>query len=178
MTLIEKILQNIDHLADTTEQILNVARPLNLTFQPKRIEPIVGDCLQLVESQISASRVEVKSDLAAAETNVLVDESSLRSALVNLLLNSIQAMSQGGVLTISSREDDSNLLLKISDTGRGMTIEQTEKVFEPFYTTKSTGLGLGMPFAKKIIEQHRGSIEVASRPGVGTEVEIRLPVAG
>jgi PAS domain S-box-containing protein len=178
MTLIEKILQNIDHLADTTEQILNVARPLNLTFQPKRIEPIVGDCLQLVESQISASQVEVKSDLAAAETIVLVDESSLRSALVNLLLNSIQAMPQGGVLTISSREHDSHLRLKISDTGRGMTIEQTEKVFEPFYTTKSTGLGLGMPFAKKIIEQHRGSIEVVSRPGVGTEVEIKLPVAG
>jgi two-component system sporulation sensor kinase A len=178
MTLVEKILQNIDHLADTTEQILNVARPLNLTFQPKRIEPIVGDCLQLVESQINASQVEVKSALAAAETIVLIDESSLRSALVNLLLNSIQAMPQGGVLTISSRKDDSHLLLKISDTGRGMTIEQTDKVFEPFYTTKSTGLGLGMPFAKKIIEQHRGSIEVASRPGVGTEVEIKLPVAG
>jgi PAS domain S-box-containing protein len=141
MTLVEKILQNIDHLADTTEQILNVARPLNLTFKPKRIEPIVGDCLQLVESQINASRVEVKFDLAAAETTVLLDESSIRSALVNLLLNSIQAMPTGGVLTISSRVCDQNLLLKISDTGRGMTIEQKEKVFEPFYTTKSAGLG-------------------------------------
>jgi PAS domain S-box-containing protein len=178
MTLIDKILQNIDHLADTTEQILNVARPLNLTFQPKRIEPIVHDCLQLVESQIKAGKVEVKFDLAAAEAFVLVDESSMRSALVNLLLNSIQAMPDGGVLTISSRLVADHLLLTITDTGRGMTIEQTEKVFEPFYTTKSAGLGLGMPFAKRIIERHQGSILVTSRPGVGTEVEIKLPVAG
>lgn len=177
MTLVDKILQNIDHLADTTEQILNVARPLNLTFQPKRIELIVSDCLQLVESQIKASKVEVKFDLAADST-VLIDESSIRSALVNLLLNSIQAMPTGGVLTVSSRVVAGHLLLTITDTGRGMTIEQTAKVFEPFYTTKTTGLGLGMPFAKRVIERHQGSILVMSRPGEGTEVEIKLPVAG
>jgi signal transduction histidine kinase len=178
MSLIEKILQNIDHLADTTEQILNVARPLNLVFQSKQIEPIVGDCLQLVESQLKASRVEVKFDLAEAATMVLIDEASIRSALVNLLLNSIQAMPTGGVLTISSRTRDGHFLLKITDTGRGMTIEQKEKVFEPFYTTKTSGLGLGMPFAKRVIEQHRGSIRVMSRPGEGTEVEIELPIVG
>jgi signal transduction histidine kinase len=131
-----------------------------------------------VETQIKASQVEVKFDLASAETTVLVDESSMRSALVNLLLNSIQAMPTGGVLTVISREVAGHLLLTITDTGRGMTIEQTAKIFEPFYTTKSTGLGLGMPFAKRIIERHQGSILVASRPGEGTEVEIKLPVAG
>ena len=178
MSLIEKILQNIDHLADTAEQILNVARPLNLIFQPKRIEPIVGDCLQLVESQLKASQVALKFDLAAAETMVLIDEASIRSALVNLLLNSIQAMPTGGALTLSSRTLGGHFLLKITDTGRGMTVEQTEKVFEPFYTTKSNGLGLGMPFAKRVIEQHRGSIRVMSRAGEGTEVEIELPVVG
>lgn len=177
MSLVDKILKNIDHLADTTEQILNVARPLNLIFQPKLIEPIVGDCLQLVESQLKASRVETKIDLAE-ETMVQIDEASIRSALVNLLLNSIQAMTAGGVLTLSSRTLDKRFLLKIADTGPGMTVEQAEKVFEPFYTTKSNGLGLGMPFAKRVIEQHHGSIRVLSRPGEGTEVEIELPVAG
>lgn len=177
MSLVDKILKNVDHLADTTELILNVARPLNLTLQPKRIEPIVNDCLQLVESQISASRVEVKLELAT-ETTVLIDEASIRSALVNILLNSIQSMPTGGILTISSHNSDDQLLLMIADTGNGMTIEQAEKVFEPFYTTKATGLGLGMPFAKRVIEQHRGSIQVMSRPGEGTEVEIKLPVAG
>lgn len=178
MSLIDKILQNIDHLADTTEQILNVARPLNLIFQSREIEPIVVDCLQLVESQLKASKVEVKLDLATADIMLLIDEASIRSALVNLLLNSIQAMPTGGVLTLSSRTLDDHFLLKIIDTGPGMTIEQTEKVFEPFYTTKINGLGLGMPFAKRVIEQHRGSIRVMSRPGEGTEVEIKLPVAG
>jgi two-component system sporulation sensor kinase A len=178
MSLIEKILKNIDHLADTTEQILNVARPLNLSFQPKRIEPIVSDCLQLVESQRKASKIEINLDLATAEIAVMIDEASLRSALVNLLLNSIQAMPTGGVLTVSSRKCDQHLLLTITDTGYGMTAEQTEKVFEPFYTTKSTGLGLGMPFAKRVIEQHHGSMHVMSRSGQGTEVEIKLPLAG
>jgi two-component system sporulation sensor kinase A len=179
LVLIEKILKNIDHLADTTEQILNVARPLNLTFRPQQIEPIVGDCLQLVEAQIVANKVEVTIDLAAAaaETVVLIDEASLRAALVNILLNSIQAMPSGGTLTISSLNYDRQLLLKIKDTGSGMSIEQAAKVFEPFYTTKSSGLGLGMPFAKRVIEQHRGSIRVASRPGEGAEVELALPVA-
>ena len=177
MSLIEKILKNVDHLADTTEQILNVARPLNLTLQPKRIEPIINDCLQLVESQISSSRVEVKLDLAT-ETTILIDEASIRSALVNILLNSIQAMPTGGILAITSRNSDDQFLLTIADTGSGMTIEQAEKVFEPFYTTKSAGLGLGMPFAKRIIEQHHGSIQVRSHPGEGTAVEIKLPVAG
>ncbi|HKR02196.1 MAG TPA: response regulator [Pyrinomonadaceae bacterium] len=178
VSLIDKILRNIDHLADTTEQILNVARPLQLTFQPKRIEPIVDDCLQLVESQRRASQVEVKLDLETAETAVEVDEASLRSALVNLLLNSIQAMPTGGVLTVSSRKCDQHLLLAIADTGCGMSVEQAEKVFEPFYTTKSTGLGLGMPFAKRVIEQHRGTVRVTSSPGQGTEVEIKLPLTG
>lgn len=177
MTLVEKILQNIDHLADTSEQILNVARPLNLTFRPKRIKTIINDCIQLVESQIKAGKVEVKFDLAAPETTVLVDEASIRSVLVNLLLNSIQAMPAGGLLTVASRELEAHLLLTITDTGRGMTPEQTEKIFEPFYTTKSTGLGLGMPFAKRVIERHKGSILVTSRPGEGTKLEVRLPVA-
>jgi signal transduction histidine kinase len=176
ISLVENILHNIDLLTDTTEQILNIARPLKLTFQPGRIEPLVGDVVHLVESQLNAGKVGVKFDLAASDTTVLIDEASIRSALLNLLLNSIQAMPDGGVLTISTRKCDRHLLLKIMDTGHGMTVEETKKVFEPFYTTKRSGLGLGMPFAKKVIEHHRGSVQVVSHPGEGTMVEIKLPL--
>jgi PAS domain S-box-containing protein len=174
--LCEKILQNIDHLSNTTEQILNVARPLSLNMQPRRIEPLVGDVLQLLDSQLKSSRVEVKLDFDEAAPPVMLDEPSIRSALVNLLLNAIQSMPTGGALSVSTRAQGDWLVLLITDTGSGMTQEQLAQVFEPFYTTKSRGLGLGMPYAKRVVEQHRGSIRLESKPSEGTRVEIRLPL--
>jgi PAS domain S-box-containing protein len=174
--LCEKILLNIDHLSNTTEQILNVARPINLVLMPRRVEPLVGDVLQLLDSQVRASGVEVKLDFADALPPALIDEASLRSALVNLLLNAVQAMPTGGTLSVSARPRDDSLFVEIADTGSGMTAEQLAQVFEPFYTTKSRGLGLGMPYAKRVIEEHGGAIRLESAPGAGTKVEIRLPL--
>jgi PAS domain S-box-containing protein len=173
--LCDKILQNIDHLSNTTEQILNVARPLNLSVQPRRIEPLVGDVLQLLDSQLKSSRVEVKLDFDEGARPAPLDESSMRSALVNLLLNAIHSMPTGGVLSVSTRAEGDHLLLEIKDTGSGMTTEQLGQVFEPFYTTKSSGLGLGMPYVKRVVELHRGSIRLESKPSEGTRVEIKLP---
>ncbi|HVG28754.1 MAG TPA: response regulator [Pyrinomonadaceae bacterium] len=174
--LCDKILQNIEHLSNTTEQILNVARPLDLNVRPRRIEPLVGDVLQLLDSQVKSSGVEVKLDFDAGARHVLLDESSARSALVNLLLNAIQAMPTGGVLTVSTRAEGTRLLLEIADTGSGMTAEQQGQVFEPFYTTKAKGLGLGMPYAKRVVELHGGSIRLESKPSEGTKIEISLPL--
>lgn len=174
--LCDKILQNIDHLSNTTEQILNVARPLNLNVQQRRIEPLVGDVLQLLDSQLKSSRVEVKLDYDADAPPVPLDESSARSALVNLFLNAIQSMPTGGVLSISTRALGGYLLLGIGDTGSGMTPEHLAQVFEPFYTTKVRGLGLGMPYAKRVVELHGGTIRLESKPSEGTRVEIKLPI--
>jgi two-component system sensor histidine kinase HydH len=174
--LCEKILLNIDHLSNTTEQILNVARPIRLVLAPRPVEPLVGDVLQLLDSQLRASGVEVRLDFADDVRPALLDEASMRSALVNLLLNAVQSMPTGGTLSISARADGGSLLLEIADTGCGMTPEQSAQVFEPFYTTKSRGLGLGMPYAKRVIEEHGGSIRFESEPGAGTKVEIRLPL--
>lgn len=175
--LCDKVLQNIEHLSNTTEQILNVARPLNPVMQSRRIEPLISDVLQLLDSQLKSSRVEVELDLDATAPPLPLDESSMRSTLVNLLLNAIQSMPTGGVLSISTRQREGDqLLLEIKDTGCGMTPEQLAQVFEPFYTTKSRGLGLGMPYARRVVELHRGSIRLESKPSAGTKVEIRLPL--
>ncbi|HEX8163637.1 MAG TPA: ATP-binding protein [Pyrinomonadaceae bacterium] len=174
--LCDKILQNIEHLSNTTEQILNVARPVNMDVQPRRVEPLVGDVLQLLDSQVKSSGVEVKLDFDEGARPVLLDASSARSALVNLLLNAIQSMPTGGTLSISTRAEGKHLLLRIKDTGSGMTEEQLAQVFEPFYTTKARGLGLGMPYAKRVFELHGGTIRLESQPSAGTTVEIRLPL--
>jgi signal transduction histidine kinase len=90
----------------------------------------------------------------------------------------VQSMSPaGGRLTITTRAEGGDVRLDITDTGCGMSAEQVARVFEPFYTTKSRGLGLGMPYARKIVEQHAGEIEVESRPGEGTRIRVRLPRA-
>ena len=107
----------------------------------------------------------------------MLDQTSLRGALMNLMLNSIDAMKDGGTLSVSIQQTGESLRLEIVDTGHGISDEEAKKIFEPFYTTKEQGLGLGMPYAKKIIEQHGGTISLNSRPGEGTTISIVLPAA-
>ena len=96
---------------------------------------------------------------------------------MNLIVNAIEAMPDGGTLNVSTERSDEKLLLRITDTGRGISDEEAKKIFEPFYTTKEQGLGLGMPYARKIIEQHGGTISFASQLAEGTTITIALPVA-
>ena len=107
----------------------------------------------------------------------MLDQSSLRGALMNLMLNAIEAMPQGGTLSVIVDRTANTIRVEITDTGRGIAEEDANKIFEPFYTTKAQGLGLGMPYARKIIEQHGGTISLSSRPGEGTTIHIDLPTA-
>jgi PAS domain S-box-containing protein len=177
LSLVDKIVDTINHLSGTAEQILSFARPVNLQRITSDLNRIISTTLQLLEPQTIANRINTELDLDPQGARGLLDESSLRSSLMNLLLNSIQAMPDGGKLTVKTRSADGRLRLTITDTGCGMSAEQARNMFEPFYTTKSKGLGLGMPYAQKVIEQHEGAIAVESRAGEGTRVEIELPMA-
>jgi PAS domain S-box-containing protein len=175
MVLCDRIIDSINHLVGTTEQIMSLARPVTLAPRPLDLNQVVKKVLQLLQPQISAYRIEERLDLPETEVTALLDETSLTSALINLTLNSIQSMPGGGRLTVKTNRVNGTSRLTIADTGCGMTTEQIEKVFEPFYTTKSQGLGLGMPYAKKVIEQHRGAIHIESQPDAGTRITIELP---
>ena len=105
----------------------------------------------------------------------MLDKAAVCSALLNLVLNAVQAMPNGGRLMITTGCDDGFLWLIVSYTGAGISEERLKHIFEPFNTTKNRGLGLGMPYAHKIIEQHGGTISVASQLGKGTQVRIELP---
>ena len=176
--LIDKIIETINHLTATTEQILNYARPV--TLAPKRVDlnEVAKDVTQLLSTEVSAHHIETEFKLNDAPVTGMLDEPSIRAATLNLMLNAVQAMSTGGRLTISTGKNDGHLWMTILDTGAGMTPEQIKHLFEPFNTTKSRGLGLGMPYAQKIIQQHGGQIVVESRPGAGTQVKIELPANG
>ena len=173
--LIDKIIETINNLTATTEQILNYARPV--TLAPRRVDlnEVARDATQLLGSEIAAHSIETKLDLDSSPVAGMLDEPSIRATTLNLVLNAVQAMPAGGHLRISTSSSEGKLLMLISDTGSGMSPDQIRQIFEPFNTTKSRGLGLGMPYAQKIIQQHGGQIVVESQPGKGTDVRIELP---
>jgi len=173
--LLDKIVNTINHLNSRVEQILGFARPVNLTRHEGDLNRIVTDILELLRPQLTANKVEVRLSLAPEGAWTMVDEASMRGALMNVMLNAVEAMPGGGVLSISVEQTDETRQLEISDTGSGIGEEQAKKIFEPFYTTKEQGLGLGMPYAKKIIDQHAGAISLSSQLGVGTTIRIVLP---
>jgi signal transduction histidine kinase len=173
--LIDKIIVTINNLTATTEQILNYARPV--TLAPRRVDlnEVARDATQLLSSEIAAHSIETKLDLDSSPVTGMLDEPSIRATTLNLVLNAVQAMPAGGHLRIFTSSSEGKLLMLISDTGSGMSPDQIRQIFEPFNTTKSRGLGLGMPYAQKIIQQHGGQIVVESQPGKGTDVRIELP---
>jgi PAS domain S-box-containing protein len=175
LALIDKMVDTINHLNDTANQVLDFARPIRLSPRPTDLNLVLTDVLQLLRPQIEAGRIEPRMELDEACGRVMLDEPSIRSALLNLALNAVQAMHGGGTLTVRTEAHDGVVNLEISDEGAGMSKEQVDNIFEPFFTTKSQGLGLGMPFAQKVIEQHGGTVSIESRPGAGTTVRVRLP---
>ena len=176
--LVDKIIDTINNLTATTEQILNFARPVTLAPKHLDLNGVAQDVTQLLSTEITARKIETKLELAPSPVAGMLDEPSIRAATLNLVLNAVQAMSQGGVLTISTGRSGDKVWMEIKDTGVGMTPAQVKEIFEPFKTTKSRGLGLGMPYAQKIIHQHGGQITVESRPEKGTQVRIELLTNG
>jgi signal transduction histidine kinase len=175
--LVDKIVDTIKHLNSRVEQILGFARPVSLTLRAGNLKQMVNDVLELLRPQLTANQVKVRLSMDEQPAYAMLDEASLRGALMNLMLNAIEAMREGGTLSIAADHTGESQRLEIADTGPGIAAEEAKKIFEPFYTTKAQGLGLGMPYAKKIIEQHGGSISLNSRPGEGTTISIVLPAA-
>lgn len=174
--LVDKIVDTINHLNSRVEQILGFARPVSLNLHSGNLNKMVNDVLELLRPQLTANNVDVKLSLDQHAYGML-DDASIRGALMNLMLNAIEAMRDGGTLSIATRQSGETVELEISDTGPGIGEEEARKIFEPFYTTKEQGLGLGMPYAKRIIDQHGGKVLVNSRLGEGTTISITLPAA-
>jgi signal transduction histidine kinase len=173
--LVDKIIETINHLTATTEQILNYARPVTLALKTVDLNNVARDVTQLLSTEISAHNIETVLEFDSSPVSGMLDEASIRAATLNLVLNAVQAMSTGGRLTISTGRDGKKIWMTIKDTGAGISPERIKQIFEPFNTTKSRGLGLGMSYAQKIIQQHGGRIGVESQPGKGTQVKIELP---
>jgi signal transduction histidine kinase len=110
-----------------------------------------------------------------ADTKFQADYEQIKTCFSNLMINAVQAMPDGGALNVTLHPNDTHLRIEFADNGPGIAAENLAQIFEPYYSTKETGIGLGLPLTKKIIEEHGGQISVASEPGQGTTFTVTMP---
>ena len=181
---IDLVRQECDRLQKLLGDFLDFARQESLSLEPGSLNTEIEQLLDFFAPQARDAGVEVVRYLDPELATVRLDRETFRSAVLNLLLNAVQAMESGGQLVVRTRPAGLGVVLELIDTGPGMTAETLAKVFQAFYTTKQGGSGLGLPTARKIVEAHGGTIDVESAPGRGTKVAIwlpappRLPTAG
>ena len=162
------------------ERMMNDISSLkNLTIGEKRFVPankLVRQAMQEMSGRLSARNVALSLDLEPAEINVLADARHFKTAIVKIVQNAIEAMPSGGRLTIRTRQSGESMSIVVADTGFGIKEEDRRFIFDPFFTSKMEGAGLGLTMALKIFQAHGGSISVRSEPGKGTEVVMLCPL--
>jgi two-component system NtrC family sensor kinase len=176
----EKIMKASLHAREVVKKLMLFARQT----PPKKIRvnlnQVVEEGLYFLESRCAKEGIKVVRSLSMDLPEVTADPAQLTQVLVNLVVNSIQAMPKGGELTIETKASNESIFLIVKDTGAGMSENVMNKIFLPFYTTKDVGrgTGLGLAVVHGIVTSHEGSIHVASKEGQGTRFEIQLPVRG
>ena len=147
-------------------------------FQPVDLNAAMQDVARLFKAQMSSGEhksIDCKLELGRDVGPVAADPELLHRALSNLVLNAMDAMPQGGTLTLRTRQDTDRVFAEISDTGTGLTPEECERLFTPYYTSKSHGTGLGLAIVQSVVTDHGGKISVRSQAGGGTTFVIELP---
>ncbi len=176
-TVLRSIIEECQRAADITRRILRFAKPAPPDFTAVDLRATIEESLTLAGYQVRMEQVERVVQVAERLPKVRGNQNQLQEVLLNLILNACQAMGQhGGRLALSAAPNGSTVELRVTDTGPGIPAGALRKVFDPFYTTKPTGTGLGLFVSQRIVKLHAGTIEVESTEGKGTCFTIQLPV--
>jgi signal transduction histidine kinase len=177
--IIRVIREEVQRVNQIVEQFVLFSRPSRLKFLLTSPAEILENISILFAEEARGQSIEMHREIEPQLPPVMMDKGKITQALINIVTNSIQAMEEGGSLTLRAGVDDGDLVeIAVSDTGKGIPEDAIEKVFEYTYTTKEKGLGLGLPIAHKIIEEHGGRMTIESTVGGGTTVFLFLPVKG
>src|SRR6267378_1544885 len=178
------IIKTAEDGAKTVKRIQDFARQRrDHDFEPVSIDQILLDVSEITrprwKDRAEAANVQISLDLQIrSKARVMGDESELREVLVNMVFNAVDAMPDGGQLTLAAFDIDESVVVSVGDTGTGMAPDVTSRIFDPFFTTKGkAGMGLGLAVSFGIIRRHEGSVEVESEVGAGTKFKISLPKA-
>ena len=175
----EKIHTAIHRASFIIENLLKFARsPVKTEMVKINLPSLIRETLILVTNQAKIQKIEVRSHFPQEMVSIIGNNTLLQQMFMNLFLNAINAMSNGGTLSISVKREGSEVLVRISDTGQGISKSQLDKIFDPFYTTSPVGkgTGLGLSICYSIAKQHFGSIEIDSEQGRGSTFTVRLPI--
>ncbi len=168
--------EEIDRLNKTIVDFLFAVRPVSATLESKNVNRLLTEYTDFIKPELEKEGMALKLDLAETVPHVMIDSKLFKQVFINLAQNSIAAMKQGDCLTVRTYLSGDSLCIAIKDSGSGMDEETAARVFEPYFTTKVTGTGLGLTMVYKIIQEFNGSIDVKSILGEGTEFTILLPV--
>lgn len=174
--LIQSIKQEIQRLNKLVGDFLDYGKPLRLNRQSINAEILLNDVIEIINAKASSEGIAIEKRLDFLP-EISVDSELIKTCLFNIIINAFQAMPDGGTLTLKTEEENGKFVITVSDTGKGVSREKISKVFEPFFSTKTTGLGLGLAITKRIIEDHGGTIEFHSTEGKGSKVIIKLPLS-
>ncbi len=170
--------QEIERVNNLVHNLLNFAKPAPPEFKETNIQRLIEETLNLIENSAQKNSIAISySRLKTTDYRLYLDPNQIKQAFLNILMNAIDAMPNGGTLTITTSlsKDKRSYQIEITDTGCGIAPENINHIFEPFFTKKDKGTGLGLSISYGIIEKHKGKIEVKSAVGVGTEFKIKLP---
>jgi two-component system, NtrC family, sensor histidine kinase HydH len=171
------MIEESNRLNRVVSELLDYARPLELKIESTSIETLFLNIVRRIELEKATSGVEVIQEIQPDIPQVQLDRDRILQVLLNLTQNSLDAMPDGGKLILSAiwLGEQKSVQLKVQDTGKGISHDELPKLFEPFFTTKARGAGLGLALVRKIIDAHRGNVDVQSEEGVGTKVILTLP---
>ena len=174
---ISRIKDEVSNLQKTLTEFLQFARPPGVKRLATDIRDFIHDVIEFIQEELNRANVKVKFDIGEHNYPVLIDRRQMEQVLQNLIFNARDAMKEGGIIQISTAEDDMNIFIDIEDNGPGISEENLEKIYDAFFTTKTKGTGLGLGITRRIVDEHQGQLQVNSpvKNGTGTCFKIILP---
>ncbi|RPI36759.1 MAG: response regulator [Nitrospiraceae bacterium] len=173
----EMILEDVARLENIVKQLIEIKSTSLSYLEPANINAVIMKALDAMDRELEENAINVETQFMDSPPMIPVDKEQLQKAVSNIIKNALEAMSgETRILNITSRLLENHIEIGIADTGRGISRDKIKHIFDPLFTSKICGPGLGLPFALKIVQDHRGTISVESEPGKGSTFTIRLPL--
>ena len=177
MKIVDVSKEEIGRLDAIIRQFLGAIRPTQLDCRLENLNHLVQESIRFLEAEIADRNIIVESELRSDLPLLELDRTQIKQVFFNVIKNAFQAMMSGGILRVRTDADDRFASVTFTDTGGGIAEEQMSKIFEPYFTTKAGGSGLGLLIVRRIIREHGGEMELLNTPGTGLSLTMRLPLA-
>ncbi|GAB4344275.1 MAG: hypothetical protein Kow0099_23580 [Candidatus Abyssubacteria bacterium] len=174
----ETIVKEVNRLDDIVRGFLTLAKERELSLQSCKVDKLLRETVHLIEKEADSRRIAIQTDIRPVQNDIFADPQLMKSALLNILINAMDASSEGSQIHVNLKEENGHIVISIEDQGEGMSPDVLDRVFDPYFSTKSSGTGLGLSLTKNIIERHEGDIFIESEEGKGTVVTVMIPSKG